>query len=59
MHDQPSLDPAEAEDREDSSVLQLLLDPDLRTPLSVDELTREIGKPIAVVDALRDCTAQD
>jgi predicted transcriptional regulator len=53
MHDQPSDRPAlEEDDRNDAAVLHLLLEPDLRAPLSIDELTRQIGDELAVVDAL-------
>ncbi len=53
MHDQPSdLTPVEEMDRDDAAVLQLLLDPEHKTPLSDDELVLEIGDRISVADSL-------
>jgi predicted transcriptional regulator len=52
MHDQPSDRPVLEEDRNDAAVLHVLLHSDVRAPLSTDEVIREIGDEVAVVDAV-------
>jgi len=53
MHDQRNdLTPAEQEINDDATVLNLLLEARLQAPLSVDEVVREIGRPVNVSDAL-------
>ncbi len=53
MHDQRNDPSAQEEmDRNDAMVLQLLLDPEHKTPLSEHELVLEIGDRLAVADSL-------
>jgi hypothetical protein len=53
MHDQRNdACVAEPEVRDDSTVLNLLLDPTLRAPLSVHEVTREVGEHVKALDAI-------
>jgi len=53
MHDQRNdLTPAEQEVHDDTAVLNLLLHDTGRTPLSVEEVIREIGRRINALDAL-------
>ncbi len=53
MHDQRNdACAADPEVHDDSAVLNLLLDPTLRAPLSVDEITREVGERIKALDAI-------
>jgi len=53
MHDQRNdLTPAEQEVHDDTTVLNLLLEDDVRAPLSVDELIREVGRHINALDSL-------
>jgi hypothetical protein len=53
MHDQPSdRSPAEAEARDDATVLNLLLDRGLGAPLTVEEVVRVVGDGVGVIDAV-------
>jgi predicted transcriptional regulator len=51
MHDQ-RIDPCPPEEETDYAVLRMLLHPELRTPMSVDEIVREIGDRVHAIDAL-------
>lgn len=52
MQDQPICEPAEAEQRDDSTVLSLLLQDPAELLWSVDEVSREIGDAVVATDAL-------
>jgi hypothetical protein len=52
MHSNRNTDPAHTQDSEDWTALSLLLGLDVPGPLSVDEIARAIGDPIAVPDSL-------
>jgi hypothetical protein len=49
---EPSLMPAESQTRTESTIMSLLLVHDDQRPWSTDELTREIGRPSDVRDAI-------
>jgi hypothetical protein len=50
--EQPSRTPSHRSERTDWVVLDLLLDRDEQRPWSVEELVREIGRPVDVADAV-------
>lgn len=52
MQDQRICEPAEADRRDDSTVLSLLLKDPAAVLWSVDEVSREVGDAVAATDAL-------
>ena len=51
---EPTLMPAEAKTRTESTIMSLLLVHDDQRPWSTEELAREIGRPMEVADAIAD-----
>jgi HD-like signal output (HDOD) protein len=52
MHDESTDDPAEKAERTEATILCLLLDRTNQQPWAVEELVREIGRPLDVTNAV-------